>query len=443
MGSAARVWRVTAEDSVRDQRRVAGALTARGVEAGDRVVFTLGTSPQLLAAALGAARAGIVPVLLNATLLDAELEELIADAEPSLVIRDDAALDALLAGPARDIADVPLTRPMHYTSGTSGRPKGVWSGVLGEDAARALFDDEASVWSPSPSDTFMMASPLYHSVGVRLSTVWLLAGADVILFDHFDAATAAGAIEEHGITSAFLVPAHLQRLLALPRRPDVSAVRRLIHAGSPCPDDLKRAAIDAFPPGVVWEFYGSTEGQFTVCPPDDWLEHPGTVGRARPGRRLEVDDQGEVWCHAPDFARFDYWRDEAKTAKAWRGDAFTVGDLGRLDGDGYLYLDGRRSDLIISGGVNVYPAEVERVLRELDGVEDVAVFAIEDDRWGQRVCAAFVGVASPDDVLGHARARLAPYKRPKQVWAVDALPRTATGKIRRTAVAEQLGVVGR
>jgi long-chain acyl-CoA synthetase len=196
-------------------------------------------------------------------------------------------------------------------------------------------------------------------------------------------------------------------------------------------------------PGVLWEFYGSTEGQFTVCPPETWEARPGTVGRARSGRSLSVDDDGTIWCRPPDFARFGYWGDQVKTSAAWRDGAFTVGDLGRLDADGYLYLDGRRDDLIISGGVNVYPAEVEAVLAEVDGVAEVAVFGLADERWGQRVCAAVVPAtrrqggstgALIERVRAHASGRLAGYKRPKQYMVLAALPRTATGKVQRSLI---------
>jgi acyl-CoA synthetase (AMP-forming)/AMP-acid ligase II len=189
----------------------------------------------------------------------------------------------------------------------------------------------------------------------------------------------------------------------------------------------------------VWEFYGATEGQFTVCPPEQWLQHPGTVGRSRPGRRVDVDDAGLVWCHVPPFARFEYWRDPERTEAAWRGDAFTAGDLGHLD-DGYLFLDSRRDDLIISGGVNVYPIEVEQVLASAPGVVDIAVFGAPDDRWGERVCAAFVGDADSSAVIEFARSRLAAYKCPKDVYLVDGLPRTGTGKVRRSQLAAELGL---
>ena len=198
-------------------------------------------------------------------------------------------------------------------------------------------------------------------------------------------------------TTAFMAPSALSRLLdaGKNRRQRFDSLRLLAHAGSPCPPIVKRRALERVGPDVLWEFYGSTEGQFTVCSPDEWLARPGTVGRARAGRTLSVDPDGTVWCRPPGFGRFTYWRDPAKTAAAWRDGFFTVGDLGRIDADGYLYLDGRRDDLIISGGVNVYPAEVESVLSEVDGVGEIAVFGVSDDRWGQRVCAAVVPAATP------------------------------------------------
>ncbi len=247
-------------------------------------------------------------------------------------------------------------------------------------------------------------------------------------------------------TTTFVAPAALTRLLALPDPDRFGALRLLVHAGSPCPPALKRAALERTGPGVVWEFYGSTEGQFTVCPPAEWLERPGTVGRARAGRVVTVDDDGIVWCRPPAFARFAYWRDEAKTAAAWRDGAFTVGDLGRLDDDGYLFLDGRRDDLVITGGVNVYPAEVEAALADVAGVEEVAVFGLPDERWGQRVCAAVVPVAGADvgrvlaELADHAAGHLAGYKRPKQYEVAIGLPRTATGKVRRLQLPAELGL---
>jgi acyl-CoA synthetase (AMP-forming)/AMP-acid ligase II len=147
-----------------------------------------------------------------------------------------------------------------------------------------------------------------------------------------------------------------------------------------------------------------------------------------------------VWCHAPEFARFEYWRDPQATERAWRGDAFTVGDMGRVDEDGYLFLDGRRDDLVITGGVNVYPVEVESALAEAPGVVEVAVFGVTDDEWGERVCAAVVGGVDEDTLRRHAAQRLAPYKRPKAYFHVNELPRTPTGKLRRRDLRATLGL---
>jgi acyl-CoA synthetase (AMP-forming)/AMP-acid ligase II len=430
---------VAAEDA---QRRVAGSLGAAGLVSGDRVAFCLGSSTPLLVCVLGALRRGIVPVLLNATLLPAERDALIADAEPSLVVLDHEALSGLLDGDPAELAPFPLARPMHYTSGTTGRPKGVWSGVLDEREARRLFDDEADLWGFDDSDVHLVCSPMYHSVSVRFAAGTLLRGGRLVILSRFDAALCADAVRRYRPTTTFLAPTALARLLRVDDAPDaLDTFRLLVHAGSACPPALKRHAMARTRPGTVWEFYGSTEGQFTVCGPAEWVERPGTVGRARPGRHLAVDDDGTVWSSCPSYARFRYWHDDDATARAWRGDMFTVGDLGRLDDEGYLFLDGRRDDLVITGGVNVYPAEVEAVLAEAPGVLEAAVFGVADSEWGQRVCAAVVGGTDEAALRAHAAARLAPYKRPKQYFRLDALPRTATGKVRRRALPAAVGLV--
>lgn len=451
------------------QRRCAGALSGSGVHAGDRVAFRLPSSATLLCAVLGAARTGVIPVMLNATLTEKEVAVLVEDSAPELLLDTQEALAALRGGRPVELAPYPLTRPMHYTSGTTGRPKGVHAGPWDEAKAKAVLHDEAEQWGHGPQDLHLICSPMYHSVSLRFASATLLRGGSCIVVSRFDAGTVLSVLRRQQPTTTFMVPSHLQRVLSLPELDDGErwdSLRLLAHAGEPCPPKIKRAAMDRCKPGTVWEFYGSTEGQFTVCSSEEWLERPGTVGKARVGRTLEIEtngfdtadpeqggtgwsasdeanqDVGVIWCHAPEFARFEYWRDPASTVAAWRGDAFTVRDLGHLDADGYLYLSGRREDLIISGGVNVYPAEVEAALAEVPGVREVAVFGIPDDRWGQRVCAA---VVARDDVSTSqlevaARERLAPYKRPKQYARVDELPYTATGKLRRGAAARQTGL---
>jgi len=427
---------VRSADSEADQRRVAGALAARGIGRGDRVVVSAASSPALLAAVLGALRSGVVPVVLDPALPAPERAELVADADPALDLGDDPA--QLLGDATAGLAPFPLARPMHYTSGTTGRRKGVWSGVLADEHARALATEEIDLWGFGPGDRHLVLSPLHHSAPLRFAAHTLLAGGEVLLPGPFDAARAARVITEQRPTTTFCVPTHLQRLL----REDVdwSSFRMLAHAGAPCPEPVKRAVLAALPDGVVHEFYGSTEAQFTVCTTADWLARPGSVGRARPGRTLTTDERGQLWCAVPPWARFEYWRAPDKTAAAWDGDRVTVGDLGRVDDDGTVWLDGRREDLVISGGVNVYPAEVEAALDAHPGVVESAVVGVPDDDWGQRVVAAYVGTATPDELAAWARERLSPAKRPKSAHRLDELPRTSTGKVRRLDLPGVLGL---
>ncbi|MGR6966308.1 class I adenylate-forming enzyme family protein [Geodermatophilus sp. URMC 61] len=443
MGTVTDVAVVRAADSERDQRRAAAALRAAGLGPGDRLLVSAGASPALLAVVLGALRSGVVPVVLDPPLPAAERTALAEDADTGLDVG--AEPEQLLAGDVEaELADVPLARPMHYTSGTTGRREGVWSGVLAEDDARALAAEEIDLWGFGPHDRYLLLSPLHHSAPLRFAVHTLLVGGEVLLPGPFDAPRAAEVISTLRPTTTFCVPTHLQRLLGHHRSTahpiDWASFRRLVHAGAPCPEPLKRAVLEAAPEGSVWEFYGSTEAQFTVCSPEDWLAHPGSVGRARPGRRLEADERGQLWCAVPRWARFEYWRAPETTAAAWRGDRVTVGDLGRVDDDGTVWLDGRREDLVISGGVNVYPAEVEAVLDAHPGVVESAVVGVPDPEWGQRVVAAYVGDADPVELAGWARARLAPAKRPKSLHPVGELPRTSTGKVRRLDLPEALGL---
>jgi acyl-CoA synthetase (AMP-forming)/AMP-acid ligase II len=431
---------LTAADSERDQRRAAAALAAAGLRSGDRRLVSAAASPALLAVVLGALRTGVVPVVLDPGLPAGERAALAVDADPALDVGGDPG--RLLTGEAEaELADVPLARPMHYTSGTTGRRKGVWSGVLAEDDAWALAAEEIDLWGFGPGDRHLVLSPLHHSAPLRFAMHTLLAGGEVLLPGPFDVARATATIADLRPTTTFCVPTHLQRLLAT-GSVDWSSFRMLAHAGAPCPAPLKEAVIAALPPDSVWEFYGSTEAQFTVCSTADWLARPGSVGRARPGRRLETDERGQLWCAVPSWARFEYWRAPEKTAAAWRGDLVTVGDLGRVDDDGTVWLDGRREDLVISGGVNVYPAEVEAVLDAHPGVVESAVFGLPDDEWGQRVVAAYVGTADPTELAAWARERLGAAKRPKSLHRLDDLPRTSTGKVRRLDLPDVLGPGG-
>jgi long-chain acyl-CoA synthetase len=404
---------------------------------GDRVALLVPGSETYLDAVISLLVRGVVPIPLDPRLTTYERDRILTDLEPTAVVTDADDLAPLATGWQPD--DVPLARPMHVTSGTTGTPKGVWSGILPPDEARALVAEERELWGFHPDDVNLVLSPLYHSAPLRFAMGTLLAGGRVTgAGQAFDAARVTATILAERPTTMFCVPTHLQRLLThwestgeSGGAPDLSSYRLVAHAGAPCPDALKRRVVATFPPGSTWEFYGSTEGQFTACRSEEWLERPGTVGRARPGRALRVDDDGLIWCRVPAHARFSYFNDPEKTEAAWSGDEFTVGDLGRLDEDGYLFLDGRREDLIISGGVNVYPAEVENALASHPAVTDVAVYGVPDDDWGQRVVAAYVGRASSAELDDWCRERLAPPKRPKEYVALEALPRTLTGKVLR------------
>ncbi len=384
---------------------------------------------------------GIFPIPLDPSLTDAERRRILAPLTPDLVVTEPGEVEALLVDRRDRTRSLPRGRPIHCTSGTTGTPKGVWSGLLPDDDAVALVAEERDLWGFAADDVNLVLSPLHHSAPLRFAMGTLLAGGRIVVPGRFDPARVTAAIVAERPTTMFCVPTQLQRLFAHWDEagvPNLSSFRLVAHAGAPCPPATKKRLVELFPAGSTWEFYGSTEGQFTACRSEEWLTRPGTVGRARPGRTLSIGPDGRIWCAVPRHARFTYLGAPEQTARAWRdtpdGPAFTVGDVGRLDDEGYLHLDGRRTDLIISGGVNVYPLEVENALREVPGVTDVAVFGTPDADWGQRVCAAIVGTATEAELAAHARAVLAPAKRPKDYVSVAELPMTATGKVRREAL---------
>ena len=405
-----------------------------GLREGSRVALLVPGSPAYVDLVLALLADGIFPVPLDPALTESERERILAPIGPDLLVTSHEQVDSLLAGRADRRRSLPRGRPIHCTSGTTGTPKGVWSGPLDDAEASALVAEERDLWAFDASDVNLVLSPLHHSAPLRFAMGTLLAGGRIEVPGRFDPAAVTAAIAAARPTTMFCVPTHLQRLFAHWGEvgvPDLSSFRLVAHAGAPCPTAVKHRLVELFPDDSTWEFYGSTEGQFTACRSEEWLARPGTV------------EDGRIWCAVPSHARFTYLGAPDQTAAAWRdtpaGPAFTVGDVGRIDADGYVHLDGRRTDLIISGGVNVYPLEVENALREHPGVEDVAVFGVADDQWGQRVCAAVVGTASPEDLAAHARQVLAPAKRPKEYVTVTELPMTATGKVRRDALADLSG----
>jgi acyl-CoA synthetase (AMP-forming)/AMP-acid ligase II len=420
-------------------RRVASSLRAGGVPSQGFVVIQAQNSAALLAAVYGCLRSELAAVVLSASLTTAERDRMLDGLPYSTILRDEE-LATLWASPVEmslPWSDHFGSRPVHFTSGTSGRPKGVWSGWLSAESANALAQEERESWDLSSEDVHLVCGPFSHSAPLRFALQTLLEGGSVLVPKRFDAEVVSSLIEKVA-TTTFMAPIHLQRLMDT-APPRASSLRLLAHAGSSCAEPLRRRAIECFGVDALVEFYGSTEGQFTRCSASESLAHPGTVGRARANRELRTDSEGRLWCRAPYYARFEYWNDPEKTNDAWDGDWFTVGDLGRVDDDGYVYLEGRRSDLIITGGVNVYPAEIELALSELSGIDELAVFGVEDTEWGQRVCLAYVGPATESEVIKYGADHLAPYKRPKTVVKVLELPHTHSGKIDRVSLPSLLG----
>ena len=449
--------RLTATQARQGASWVAARLLHMGVVSGDRIAIAphnekdidqaQSQQSSIIMAMWGALSIGVIPVMVNPDLSEREREYILRDSAPSVVFDTTASLVALTSSceESYPLPPYPLGRPMHYTSGTTGKPKGVWSGVLTPEAAAGLWATEIEMWDCSSRDTSLVHGPLTHSGPLRFALYTLLAGGDVLLPGWFDAELHSIAIAEHRPSIAFVVPSHMQRLLERPGGLAQSPYRMLVHAGSACPPVLKNAIHEWAGAENVWEVYGSTEGQFTTMPGTQWALRPGSVGRARPERELQIID-GTIWCAPPEYGYFEYWGAPEKTAASWQvidgRRWFTVGDLGRLDDQGYLFIEGRREDLIITGGMNVYPAELEAEILAFDGVHDVAVFGVPDERWGQKVCAAVVG--NPDLDLNALSTRLrqdlAGYKQPKEFFVVDQLPRTASGKIQRLKVAGQLGL---
>jgi acyl-CoA synthetase (AMP-forming)/AMP-acid ligase II len=447
------------------QRSLAGVLYEGALEEGDRIAILATNREEIIEVATGALRAGIIPVPVNALLTPPEISYVLEDSgarwlftdrpvEPlpgleKIVTFGDAYERCLVDASPADISDVTLTRPMHYTSGTTGLPKGVHVAPMNEDEASEISEAFRRLWAIDSHDVHLVCSPLAHSAPLRFSTRTLEAGGSVVLQPRFEAENTLAAIELFGVTSTFMVPTHLERILALGRgahsRYDRSTMRLLAHAGAPIREDTKRQILDLFPAGSVWEFYGSTEGQATRISTEEWLARPGSVGQSLPGAKVYVmsdefekvgaGEVGQVWVLVPPSERFEYWGDEEKTDAAWRDGAFTVGDLGYLDDGGYLYLSGRKNDTIITGGVNVYPQEVEAVLCTHSQVAEVVVYGAPNEEWGQEVRARVVPAPGThldvEELRSWARTSLAGFKIPRSIEVVTELEKTATGKLKR------------
>jgi long-chain acyl-CoA synthetase len=338
-----------------------------------------------------------------------------------------------------------------YTSGTTGRPKGVRRAPSTPEQAEATAESVAVFFGLSPAEAnrivSVMTGPMYHSAPSYYGLVCAQLGVQLHLQPRFDPEDLLRMIQQYQVTHLHMVPIMFNRLLALPeevrRKYDLSSLEFVVHAAAPCPEPIKRAMIDWWGP-VINEYYGSTEtGAVVFCDSAQWLAHPGTVGKAMlgadvrvvdaDGRTLQPGEVGEVLARWPQLADFTYHGDHEKRLAAERQGLIAPGDIGYLDEDGFLYLCDRAKDMIISGGANIYPAEIEAVLQRMPGVADCAVFGVPDDEYGEAIYA----VVQPEleielsegDVKSFLRAQVASYKVPRHVAFQADLPREDSGKI--------------
>jgi long-chain acyl-CoA synthetase len=342
---------------------------------------------------------------------------------------------------------LPQTISMIYTSGTTGHPKGVRRMPPTPEQQVGIDESRRVVYGLAPGIRTVMAGPLYHSAPNAFALRAARIADALILMPRFEPEALLALIERQRIDTLFMVPTMFVRLLKLPeavrRRYDVSSLRFVMHAAAPCPVHVKRAMIEWWGP-VIWEFYGATEsGAVTIVSSEDWLRKPGTVGRPAKGATLSIQDDdgrevaqgevGEIFSRLAHYPEFTYHNLPDKRAEIDRAGMITVGDMGYLDPDGYLFLCDRKRDMVISGGVNIYPAEIEAVAIALPGVKDCAVFGIPDDEFGE----ALIALVEPmpghaldiDTVRAHLRDHLAGYKIPRRIEIAHDLPREDSGKI--------------
>ncbi len=353
--------------------------------------------------------------------------------------------------PDTEPADRIAGAPMHYTSGTTGRPKGVKRALvdIDPDVLGELYSGFQGMFGVPPLDgnVHITGSPLYHTAVLMWTANALHMGHTVVVMDKWSPEGMLQLIDEHEVTTSHMVPTQFHRLLALPddvrAKYDVSSTRCMVHAAAPCPPDVKRRMIDWWGDSIM-EYYAATEGGGTIVTAAEWMTKPGTVGKAWPGSEIRILDdahkdvptgqEGTVYMSLA-LADFEYKGDAAKTNENRTEGFFTVGDWGLLDEDGYLFLKDRKADMIISGGVNIYPAEIEGTLLTFPKIGDVAVFGIPNDDWGEEIKAVVQpaeGIepddALRDEIIAFCIENLASYKRPKSIDFSPELPRDPSGK---------------
>jgi long-chain acyl-CoA synthetase len=472
---------------------VATGLDSLGLGPGDRVALVLRNDIEFVEITLGVGLIGAIPVPVNWHWKGRELAYLLADSDARVVFaHSDLAGDVaavLPPGvrlieviPSSEVADAhrlsgedvaptpgrleldswlagqqPWTAPsigapmaVIYTSGTTGNPKGILREGLSPEQSQQLAAFVSQSWKLRPGLRTLLPTPIYHSAPNVHAMMTVALGSDLTLMPKFDAVQLLKIIDEHRVQHLQLAPTILVKLLALPSeiraRYDVSSLETVVHGAAPCPVEVKRAMIEWWGPVFVECYGGSEAGVVTAATSEDWLARPGTVGTAvgygadlrvvdpDTGQPVPAGQVGEIYLKRPDvWPDFTYIGDRAKRKAMEQDGYWTLGDLGYLDEDRFLYLTDRTTDMVIFGGTNIYPAEIEECLLGLIGVKDVAVFGIPDAEFGE-VLAAHIDAdpsagLSEDDVRDHVAVNLAKYKVPKVVVFDDDLPREETGKL--------------
>jgi long-chain acyl-CoA synthetase len=475
--------------------RVAAALRRAGVGFGDRVAIVLRNEPTFLTLSAACGLVGAVPVPVNWHSRGRELQHVLAHSGARVVfVHSDLTAEAEAALPegvqlvevpvpdelaahygvtpptgrhpllgdwlsGLDPHDEPLEgTPMSliYTSGTTGLAKGVLRDATMPEQSRQVAAATLAAMGLRPGMRTLITAPMYHAAPNAQGLFALALGIELTIMPRYEAEEFLRVVESQGITHAQMVPTMFVRLLELPpqvrSRYDLSSLECVVHAAAPCPAHIKRRIIEWFGP-VVLEYYGSTEiGIVVVCDSEEWLAHEGTVGRAFGGSDIHVfaadgellgaGETGEVYVRPPDYwPGFTYLNQDDRRREIERDGYITIGDVGRVDEDGFLYLSDRARDMVISGGVNIYPAEIEACLLELGGVRDVAVFGIPDASFGEAIAAHVeadpAAALTEDDIRDHVRQRLSGFKVPQVVVFDDDLPREESGKIFKRRIRER------
>ena len=479
---------VTRGELVGMANRIANGLQGLGLQPDDVLALVLPNSVEMIAAYLAGTQIGLYVTPINHHLVGPEIAYIVQDsgagaligherfagelAKVATELGDDlppafAVGDILGFRPFAELVDgasdePPQNRvagaPMHYTSGTTGKPKGVKRGRvdMDPDELAGLYSMFLMLFGVQPEDgnVHCTGSPLYHTAVLLWTANSLHMGHTIVLMDKWQPEEMLRLIDQHKVTTSHMVPTQLHRLLALPEevrsKYDCSSTRCMVHAAAPCPPEVKRKMIEWWGDAVM-EYYAATEGGGTIVSAKEWLERPGTVGKAWAGSEVRIyDDEGKrlgpgeigTVYMALTQANFEYKGDEAKTKANRIFDEetgtgfFTVGDVGELDEDGYLFLRDRKIDMIISGGVNIYPAEIEGEFLTHPKVGDVAVFGIPHPDWGEEVKAVVEPAAGCEagpeleaELLEFARERLASYKRPRTIDFTSEMPRDPSGKL--------------